>query len=262
MNMLLHSAGLALGLALLAGSASAQTALPPVPDDLVIVTGADSKDRFSFYFRTKDEAATDLFRRIRAACSAYDAAGAMLLDEKKRVKPVRYLDQEKTHAACAEILYTKLDGDAGAIRSGQRDAGVRIRGLVPFWVVGFEYAANNNAADVKVFYRQAHGDGRRYARTIAELVDAVSVRTNSNGTAQSVLGPMNLSGAFKNETYPYYGVVWAELCEHAEGHPAKAYCGDFTRAHLRWSDVIDDADRKHAGAFDPSINASGYVSAE
>ena len=171
--------------------------------------------------------------------------------------PVSVSDQEKTGAACAEILFTRLAGDADAIKAGLANAGVTIDGLIPFWVVSFEYPASNRAADVQVHFRQAHGDGRRYTRTIDQLVEAVAVKTSSKGTAKSLTAPGYTMGAFKSDDYPYYGVVWPDLCDQLGARPGKTYCGDFKKTHLRWNDVLDEADRVHAGQLDPSSNASG-----
>jgi hypothetical protein len=255
MGWILRTAIAAAGAVVLAMSAQAQTA---APSDKVIITGAD-KDRFSFYFRTRQNAIDDLYRRIHAACTVFDTAGLQVLDAQKRAKPVSVSDQEKTGAACAEILFTHLVGNAEAIKAGRTDAGVKIDGMIPFWVTGFEYPASNRAADVKVHFRQAHGDGRRYAKTIDELVAPVVVRTSSSGSAKSSVGPVQSSGGFESDDYPYYGVVWPDLCDRLHAGAAWGYCGNFRTAHLRWRDVINDADLRRGGQFDPALAASGRM---
>jgi hypothetical protein len=239
-----------------ATGAAAPTA--STPEDRVTVTAADT-GRFSFYFRTRQEAVNDLYARLRAACTTIDAQGLQVLDALRRASPVNVGAQEKTGAACAEILFTHLAGDATAIRAGSRDAGVKIDGLIPFWVVGFEYPASDRAADVKVFFRQAHGDARRYARTLDQLVEAVSVRSNSSGTAKALTAPGGASGAFKTDDYPFYGIVWPDLCDQLRTRANAACCGDFKKAHLRWNAVLDEAERLHAGRFDSIGIASGRV---
>jgi len=253
----------------IAAPASAQAVSPPAlacpaaapaaagqRSDKVTVTGAD-KERFSFYFRTRQDAINDLYGRLHAACTVFDTGGRQVLDAQGRAMPVSVGEQEKTGAACAEILFTRLAGAADAIKAGLANADVKIDGLIPFWVVGFEYPASHLAADVKVHFRQAHGDGRRYAKTIDQLVEAVVVRTSYKGTAIAPFAPGDTQGAFKSDHYPYYGVVWPDLCDQLRTRPEPTYCGDFRKTHLRWTDVLEKTDRAHAGQFDPSSKASG-----